>query len=107
MFTHGTFFWHAAQEGAIANNSVHAGLRTKLFGLSDYENDREVGFDIIHAADIDSIGVVGVIKRIKEVVGNSPTYISIDIDVIDPGAAPATGSPEAGGWSTRELKAIL
>jgi agmatinase len=106
-FTHGTFFWHAAQEGCIANSSVHAGLRTKLFGLGDYENDQEVGFSIIHARDIDDIGVQGIIDKIVAAVGDKMAYISVDIDVLDPGAAPATGAPEAGGWSTREFKRIL
>ncbi|KAJ9494480.1 hypothetical protein LTR99_010756 [Exophiala xenobiotica] len=107
QFTHGTFFWHAAQEGCIANSSVHGGLRTKLFSPSDYANDAEVGFSLIHARDIDDIGVQGIVDKIRAAVGENMAYISVDIDVLDPSAAPATGAPEAGGWTTREFKRIL
>ena len=54
--------------------------------------------------DIDDIGAKGIIQSIMDRVGTEmPVYLSIDIDVIDPGMAPATGTPEPGGWSTREL----
>jgi len=46
-------------------------------------------------------------KKIRETVGDNPVYLSIDIDSIDPAFAPATGTPETGGWSTRELRTIL
>jgi len=46
-------------------------------------------------------------KKIRETVGDGPVYLSIDIDSIDPAFAPATGTPETGGWSTRELRTIL
>ncbi|KKY25560.1 putative arginase family protein [Phaeomoniella chlamydospora] len=107
--THGTFFWHASREGCIAKgSSVHGGLRTKLFGPKDYVIDREVvGFELIEAHEIDDIGVSGIVDKVKKVVGNNPTYLSIDIDVLDPSIAPATGTPESGGWTTRELKRFI
>ncbi|KFY64823.1 hypothetical protein V496_03014 [Pseudogymnoascus sp. VKM F-4515 (FW-2607)] len=107
--THGTFFWHAAREGCINKGaSVHGGLRTKLFGPKDYEIDEKiVGFHRIEAHEIDIIGVQGIIKRTIDVVGNNPVYLSIDIDVLDPSIAPATGTPESGGWTTRELKQYI
>ena len=73
----------------------------------DLRNDLRCGFDIIKARDIDRIGVDGVVKRLKERVGSTNVYISIDIDVLDPAFAPATGTAEVGGWSTRELLSIL
>jgi len=51
--------------------------------------------------------VNGIIKKIRDTVGDLPVYLSIDIDSIDPAFAPATGTPETGGWSTRELRTIL
>ncbi|KAJ3572212.1 hypothetical protein NP233_g3237 [Leucocoprinus birnbaumii] len=105
--THGTFFYLAREENLIANNSVHAGIRCKLAGLTDLENDAEVGFQIISTDDIDEFGVPAIIKSIRERIGDSPVYLSLDIDVVDPGLAPATGTPEAGGWTTREVKRIL
>jgi len=105
--THGTFFFLAQEEGLITNTSIHAGIRCKLTGVEDLENDVAVGFQLISTDDIDDLGVAEIIRRIRERVGTSPVYLSLDIDVIDPGIAPATGTPEAGGWTTRELKRII
>ncbi|KAF2130959.1 Arginase/deacetylase [Dothidotthia symphoricarpi CBS 119687] len=106
---HGTYFFHASQEGLLANDSnIHAGIRTTLSGPSDYENDGYCGFQIVEAREIDKIGTDGIIKKIKERVGtDKPVYLSIDIDTLDPAFAPATGTPETGGWTTRELRTII
>ncbi|KAK8054222.1 agmatinase 1 [Apiospora saccharicola] len=106
---HGTYFWHAAQEGLLMNDTnIHAGIRTTLSGPSDYENDGYCGFEIVEAREIDKIGTDGIIKKIIDRVGTKrPVYLSIDIDTLDPAFAPATGTPETGGWSTRELRTIL
>ncbi|KAF2806200.1 Arginase/deacetylase [Mytilinidion resinicola] len=106
---HGTYFFHASQEGLLANDSnIHAGIRTTLSGPSDYENDGYCGFEIVEARAIDTIGTEGIIKKIRERVGTTkPVYLSIDIDTLDPAFAPATGTPETGGWSTRELRTIV
>ncbi|KAF9558330.1 agmatinase [Agrocybe pediades] len=109
---HGTYFYWASQEGLIKNGSsiasiFHGAIRTTLSGLEDYENDDNSGFKRIEAREIDTIGTDGIIKKIRETVGDRPVYLSIDIDSIDPAFAPATGTPETGGWSTRELRTIL
>jgi len=105
---HGTYFYHASQEGLLANHSnIHAGIRTTLSGPSDYENDGYCGFEIVEAREIDTIGTEGIIDRIKKRVGTGPVYLSIDIDTLDPAFAPATGTPETGGWSTREMRTII
>lgn len=109
FFTHGNMFWLGAQEGLIANgSSVHAGLRTRLTDEDDYTNDDQQGFVRISADDIDDIGTKGVISKILSTVpADYPVYLSLDIDVIDPGLAPGTGTPEPGGWTTREVIRIL
>ena len=106
---HGTYFYHAAMEGLLANDTnIHAGIRTTLSGPSDYDNDGYCGFEIVEAREIDTIGTAGIIKRILDRVGTKkPVYLSIDIDTLDPAFAPATGTPETGGWSTRELRTII
>ncbi|KAI0051507.1 agmatinase [Auriscalpium vulgare] len=119
---HGTYFYWASQEGLIKNGSSiasapslssrtldsrHGAIRTTLSGPADYVNDDESGFQRIEAREIDTIGTTGIIKKIRETVGDEPVYLSIDIDSIDPAFAPATGTPETGGWSTRELRTIL
>ncbi|KAI4103191.1 MAG: hypothetical protein L6R37_003945 [Teloschistes peruensis] len=106
---HGTYFYHAHAEGLLANDTnIHAGIRTTLSGLSDYDNDGYCGFQIVEAREIDTIGTAGIIKKIRDRVGTErPVYLSIDIDTLDPAFAPATGTPETGGWSTRELREII
>lgn len=67
---HGTYFWHASQEGLLRNDTnIHAGIRTTLSGLSDYDNDGYCGFEIVEAREIDTIGTEGIIKKIHERVG--------------------------------------
>ncbi|KAH0429146.1 hypothetical protein CcaCcLH18_08643 [Colletotrichum camelliae] len=109
QITHGSFFYWANQEGLISNlSNMHAGLRTTLSGLGDYDEDELFGFARIEAREIDDIGTRGIVKKIIERVGtDKPVYLSIDIDTLDPAFAPATGTPETGGWSTRELRAII
>lgn len=106
---HGTYFYHAAMEGLLRNDSnIHAGIRSTISGPSDYENDGYCGFQIVKAREIDTIGTEGIIKKIIDRVGTTnPVYLSLDIDTLDPAFAPATGTPETGGWSTRELRTIL
>lgn len=110
-FNHGSMFWMAAKEGLIANaSSIHAGLRTRLAGddEADNEDDTQQGWERISTDDIDDIGASGIVDRILRKVGTQqPVYLSVDIDVIDPGLAPGTGTPEPGGWTTRELIRIL
>ncbi|KZL68841.1 arginase family protein (proclavaminate amidinohydrolase) [Colletotrichum tofieldiae] len=105
---HGTFLHIAHEEHLILNNSIHAGIRAPLIRRKgDLRNDVRCGFEIITARDLDKLGATGVISKIKERVGGSRVYISVDIDVLDPAYAPATGTAEPGGWSTRELLTIL
>lgn len=109
FFTHGTMFWLAHNESLITKDkSVHAGLRTRLTDIGDNEDDDAQGWVRIACDDIDDIGVAGIARKIISHVGTeTPVYLSIDIDVIDPGIAPGTGTPEPGGYSTRELIRIL
>ncbi|KAK4560434.1 hypothetical protein LTR86_005630 [Recurvomyces mirabilis] len=109
FFTHGTMFWVAHNESLIMKDkSVHAGLRTRLSSIEDNEDDDAQGWVRIACDDIDDMGAAAVAKKIVDHVGtDTPVYLSIDIDVIDPGMAPATGTPEPGGWTTRELIRVL
>ncbi|PCH38435.1 agmatinase [Wolfiporia cocos MD-104 SS10] len=104
--THGSYFWYAHNEGLLAanNSNIHVGIRGALSSWDDYDNDYEVGFVISHADELEEIGWKGVVKKIRETVGDNPVYITLDIDVIDPGMAPA---PEIGGITTREIKKIM
>ena len=106
--THGTPFRRASEEGLLApERSVHIGTRGPLFTPQDLRDDGELGFGIITSMDLETDHITGVVDRIRERVGDAPLYVSVDIDVLDPAAAPGTGTPEAGGLTSRELLGIL
>jgi agmatinase len=107
-FTHGTPFRRAAEEGLfVRDHSMHVGIRGSKYGPEDLEEDAGFGFTVMGTWEIESIGIDGYVGRIREQVGDRPLYLSIDIDVLDPAFAPATGTPEAGGFSSRELLGIV
>lgn len=112
-FNHGSMFWLAGQEGLLTNSSaapnVHAGLRTRLTGWGDYDDDDAQNWRRLASDDMDDLkGADGVAARILEILGTEdPVYLSLDIDVLDPAFAPGTGTPEPGGWTTRELIRVL
>ena len=107
-YTHGTPFRRAFEEGLLAEEaSVHVGIRGPLYARTDLADDAGFGFAIVPAIDLETHGVGGVADRIRERVGDRPVYVSIDIDVLDPAHAPGTGTPEAGGLTSRELLGIL
>jgi agmatinase len=106
--THGTIFRRAFEERLlIEDHSIHIGIRGPIYGREDLADDRRFGFKTIRASDIDTLGVAGTIDAITERAGDLPVYLSIDIDVLDPSVAPGTGTPEAGGLSSRELLRVL
>jgi agmatinase len=106
--THGTVFRRAFEEGLLVeDHSIHVGIRGPIYGRDDLDDDKRFGFRTIRAADLDVLGVAGVIQAVTERAGDLPVYVSIDIDVLDPAFAPGTGTPEAGGLTSRELLAVL
>lgn len=107
-YTHGTPFRRAWEEGLLhAGHTMHVGIRGSLYSESDLREDADMGFKIVHARDMDRLGADRVVEMVRERVGDAPVYVSIDIDVLDPGFAPGTGTPEAGGLTSRELLAIV
>lgn len=105
---HGTFLHIAHEEGLILNSSAHAGIRAPVANKHyDLRHDKACGFHIIKARELDRVGTQGVIDQLKERTAGTKVYISVDIDVLDPAYAPATGTAEVGGWTTRELLTIL
>lgn len=106
--THGTPFRRASEEGLIdLTASCHVGTRGPLYSKKDLEDDERLGFSIVSSEYIEEHGVEAGIQRILQRIGDKPLYVSIDIDVLDPAHAPGTGTPEAGGLTSRELLRIL
>jgi agmatinase len=107
-YTHGTPFRRAFEEGLLdPEGCLHVGIRGPLYEAEDLERDTRVGFRVVPAADVEHLGTPGIISAIAARVGNRPVYVSVDIDVLDPAFAPGTGTPEAGGLTSRELLAVL
>ncbi len=107
-YTHGTPFRRAAEEGLLdPRRCLHIGIRGPLYSARDLPESADLGFASIPASALERLGVAGVIERMRDRLGTGPVYVSVDIDVLDPAHAPGTGTPEAGGLTSRELLAIL
>jgi len=107
-YTHGTPFRRAVEEGILDTEAIcHVGTRGPLYGKKDLEDDRRFGFGIVTSSDVYYQGVAEVVAKLRDRIGDRPLYISVDIDVLDPAHAPGTGTPEAGGMTSRELLEII
>ena len=106
--THGTPFRRAAEEGLfVKGHSAHVGIRGSLYSPQDLSSDAELGFHVVHCREFARRSVDDVIDALRATIGETPLYVSIDIDVLDPAHAPGTGTPEAGGMTSRELLEIV
>jgi agmatinase len=97
---HGTMFYKAVKEGLIdPARSVQVGIRTHC---DDY-----LGVHVIDAPQVHELEPMGVVEKIKSVLGDHQTYLTFDIDCLDPAFAPGTGTPVSGGLSSAQALAIL
>jgi agmatinase len=107
-YTHGTPFRRASEEGLLDRTaSCHVGIRGPLYSADDLPQDADLGFLPIHADELERSGLDAVVDRVLARLGDAPVYVSVDIDVLDPAHAPGTGTPEAGGLTSRELLGLL
>lgn len=107
-YTHGTPFRRASEEGILDTSALsHVGTRGPLYGKRDLEEDRRLGFGIVTSGDVMRRGVDETVDALRQRIGDRPLYVSVDIDVLDLAHAPGTGTPEAGGMTSRELLEIL
>ena len=105
-FHHGGPFRNAVLDGVLdPARTIQIGIR----GSAEYlwEFTYESGMTVVHAEEITGLGIPAVIEKARKIVGNGPTYLSFDIDSLDPAFAPGTGTPEVGGLTTREVLEIL
>jgi guanidinopropionase len=103
-FHHGGPFRQAVLDGVLdPRRTIQIGIRGGAEYLWEFSND--AGMTVIHADTFARMGVEAVIARAREVVGTGPTYLSFDIDSLDPAFAPGTGTPEIGGLSS--LQALM
>jgi agmatinase len=106
--THGTPFRRAVEEGLLLpERSIQVGMRGSLFDAGDWNDARELGFKLISTDEVRETSVLETIARIRERVGNVKAYVSFDVDFVDPAFAPGTGTPEIGGFTSREAQEFV
>ena len=107
-YNHGTVFRRAVEEGLlVAEHSIQVGMRGSLYDSGDLHVSRELGFDLVTTDAVRKLGVGETIARIRERVGDAKVYVSFDVDFVDPAFAPGTGTPEVGGFSSREAQEFV
>jgi len=107
-YFHGTTFKRAVEEGLLeASASVQAGMRGPVYAASDLDGARELGFTVLESEQLRELGAAAYAELVRAKVGERPVFLSFDIDFLDPAFAPATGTPEVGGFSTAEALAFL
>jgi guanidinopropionase len=107
-YTHGTPFSRAIEEGVLdPTRTVQIGLRGGVYDWKDREFGAHHGVTMIDIEEVIATGFDETIERARDIVGHAETYISFDIDCLDPAFAPGTGTPEVGGFSTREAQKML
>jgi agmatinase len=105
-FHHGGPMRNAVLDGVLdPARTIQIGIR----GSSEYlwEFSYDSGMTVIHAEEIPAMGIPAIIEKARQIVGDGPTYVSFDVDSLDPAFAPGTGTPEIGGFSTREVLELL
>jgi agmatinase len=107
-YFHGTTFKRAVEEGLLdPAASVQAGMRGSLYGASDLEVSRELGFRVIPSEELRALGPAAFGDEVRARVDGRPVFLSFDVDFLDPAFAPGTGTPEIAGFSTAEAVAFL
>jgi agmatinase len=107
-YTHGTWCRRAIEEGLIdTRRAVQLGIRGSLYGSEDRGGARALGLHLIPTEELLHRGVDAVLPEVHQRIGSGPVFLSFDIDFVDPGFAPGTGTPEVGGPSSRDALRLV
>lgn len=107
-YTHGTPFRRAIEEGLIdPKRSVQIGIRGSIYDPGEHDWARAQGMRVIYMEEFVERGAKAVMEEARTIAGASPCYVTFDIDSIDPSMAPGTGTPEVGGFTTREAQQMI
>ena len=107
-YNHGTPFRRAVEEGLLnPERSIQVGMRGSLYDYGDLEASRDLGFELLTTDEVRRIGVKETIDRIQGRVRDAKVYVSFDVDFVDPAYAPGTGTPEVGGFTSREAQEFV
>ncbi|WP_437633513.1 agmatinase [Sorangium sp. So ce854] len=106
-YSHGTPFRRGIEEGIIdPSRYVQVGLRGPTSGAGDWQWARERGVRAITMEDVAELGLPAVVRTMREAL-RGPVYVSLDIDAADPAFAPATGTPEVGGFTSQQMLQLV
>jgi agmatinase len=101
-------FRRALEEGIVeAPRVLQAGMRGPLYGEDDEAIPGDLGVETIPWIEVAELGAAGLVERIRERVGDGPTFLSFDVDFVDPAFCPGTGTPEVGGPTSFQALQIL
>jgi len=107
-YTHGTPFRRAVEEGLLdPSRMIQIGIRGTTYDGEDRAFAAAQGIRIVPIEEFRARGTADVMAEAREILGTGPTYLSFDIDGIDPALAPGTGTPEIGGFTTFEAQEMV
>jgi len=102
--SHGTPMFRLVEQGHVdPKRYAQIGLRGYWPGAKEFAWQEEQGITSFFMHDVRELGISAVVERTLEVVGDGPTYVTVDVDVLDPAFAPGTGTPEPGGMASGDL----
>ena len=107
-YHHGAPFSRAVEEGLLdPKRTIQIGIRGGINDRDHWRFSHDSGMRIVYMHDFHGVGLDAVMQEARDLVGDRPTYVSFDIDCLDPAYAPGTGTPEIGGFTTLETQAMI
>ncbi len=107
-YNHGTPFIRAVEEGILdVEHSIQVGIRGSTYSKESIREAIDLGFEVVTSEEVFELGIPAVAQKIQEVVGNALVFVTFDIDFVDPAYAPGTGTPEVGGFTSREALQLV
>ena len=107
-FTHGTPFRRAMEEGLLdPKRTIQIGIRGSQNSEDGWQASEDAGMRVIFMEEFTALGIVATLDEVRRVVGQEPTYVTFDIDCLDPAFAPGTGTPEIGGLTSIQAQALI
>ena len=107
-YTHGTPFRRAVEEELLlVDHSIQVGMRGSIYSRDSLDDARKLGFEVVTSVEAQEQGMGEMIQRIVNRVGDERVFVTFDIDFVDPAFAPGTGTPEVGGFTSREALQVV
>jgi len=107
-FHHGAPFRRAVEEGLLdPHRTIQIGIRGSVNNSDVWQFSHDSGMRVIYMDEFYQLGPYAVVEEARRIVGDGPTYVSFDVDGLDPVYAPGTGTPEIGGFSSVEAQLMI